>query len=470
MSATVGAILLSVLTLYAALGGADFGGGFWDLTAGGAARGRRPRQFIDDTITPVWEANHVWLIFALVITWTGFPTAFAAVMTAAAVPLWLAVLGIVLRGAGFAFRKEVQALHWQRLLGATFAVSSLLTPFFKGAVGGCIVARKVSATAPAATLATWVDPMSLLLGALFVAMCAYLAAVYLIGEADRVGASDLRLYFRRRALAAGLAAGALSIAALAELRGADWILFHHLLGRALPLVLLAAGTGVATLALLSTGRTRGLRVLAVLGVSAVIWGWGVAQYPTLLPGTALSLSTASAPRATLVALIGTFAAAAPPRRTLVPAALPPARPGACCGPEEHSSRGTRVGRTTWLAPSNAAAERQREQAAMRPSRDPLRCAGIVASRAHPVRAKGLRPTCEEASTDRWTDVAFRPGVRTRRRRKELTCPSTRLCRADQTSGITETRRSGVGAAASPPRSRVPSSRSHASTASAPGRG
>src|ERR1700736_4628980 len=130
----VGGILLAGLTLYATLGGADFGGGLWDLLAGGYQRGRAPRQLIDETITPVWEANHVWLIFALVIFWTAFPTAFAAVMTTASLPLWLAVLGIVLRGVGFAFRKEVETLRWQRLLGATFAVSSLITPFFMGTV------------------------------------------------------------------------------------------------------------------------------------------------------------------------------------------------------------------------------------------------------------------------------------------------------------------------------------------------
>src|SRR5271169_3749555 len=136
IAAVVAGILLAGLTLYAALGGADFGGGLWDLLAGGDPRGRAPRQLIDETITPVWEANHVWLIFVLVIFWTSFPTAFAAVMTATALPLWLAVLGIVLRGSGFAFRKEVQSLRWQRLLGATFALSSLMTPFFMGTVVG----------------------------------------------------------------------------------------------------------------------------------------------------------------------------------------------------------------------------------------------------------------------------------------------------------------------------------------------
>src|ERR1700742_5199620 len=173
----VGGILLAGLTLYAALGGADFGGGLWDLLAGGYQRGRAPRQLIDDTITPVWEANHAWLIFVLVIFWTAFPAAFAAVMTAAALPLWLAVGGIVLRGSGFAFRKEVQGKHWQRLFGAVFAFSSLVTPFFMGTVIGAVASRRVPASLAGATLSVWTGPTSLLIGALFVTVCGYLAAV-----------------------------------------------------------------------------------------------------------------------------------------------------------------------------------------------------------------------------------------------------------------------------------------------------
>lgn len=123
----VGGILLASVTLYAVLGGADFGGGLWDLLAGGDRRGREPRRLIEESITPVWEANHVWLVFALVIFWTAFPDAFAAVVTVAALPLWLALAGIVLRGAGFAFRKEVSGPGAQRVLGAAFAFSSLLT-------------------------------------------------------------------------------------------------------------------------------------------------------------------------------------------------------------------------------------------------------------------------------------------------------------------------------------------------------
>jgi cytochrome bd ubiquinol oxidase subunit II len=305
----VGAILLVVLTLYATLAGADFGGGLWDLFAGGAGRGRAPRALIDETITPVWEANHVWLIFALVVCWTAFPTAFAAVMTAAALPLWLAALGIVLRGAGFAFRKEVRGLRFERVLGGTFALSSLLTPFFMGTVVGAVVVGGVAPYARHSTLGTWTSAVSLLVGGLFVAVCAYLAAVFLVGEASRRDDRRHELYFRRRATIAGVVAGVFSLATLVELERSDAAFYDGLTGRALPLVLLATGCGLAVLALLALGRTRGLRVLSALGVAAVVWGWGVAQYPTLLPGSGLTLSNGSAPHATLVALVVVFACA-----------------------------------------------------------------------------------------------------------------------------------------------------------------
>jgi cytochrome bd ubiquinol oxidase subunit II len=311
---TVGGILLAAITLYALLGGADFGGGLWDLLAGGAGRGRRPRALIEESITPVWEANHVWLIFALVIFWTAFPDAFAAVMTTLALPIWLAVLGIVLRGVGFAFRKEVHGLGLQRLFGATFALSSLLTPFFMGAVIGGIAAGRVPAGGTAASLTAWTQPTSLLTGMLFTGACGYLAAVYLTGEAARRGDDRMRGYFTRRAQASGVVTGALSLATLAVLDGSDTGLAHRLTGRALPLVILAALTGLAVLVLLTARRLRGAwvlavtRVLAGLGVAAVVWGWGVAQYPALLPGTAVTLASAGAPHTTLAAIVVLFAA------------------------------------------------------------------------------------------------------------------------------------------------------------------
>jgi cytochrome d ubiquinol oxidase subunit II len=306
----VGGILLAGLTLYAALGGADFGGGLWDLLAGGYQRGRAPRQLIDDTITPVWEANHVWLIFVLVIFWTAFPPAFAAVMTAAALPLWLAAFGIVLRGAGFAFRKEVEALHWQRIFGAAFAFSSLIVPFFMGTVIGAIASGRVPANPAHTDLAVWTGPTSLLIGALFVAVCAYLAAVFLTQEASRRGDDRLRRYFAWRAAMAGAVSGALSLAALAEIHSSNPALYHGLTHRALPLVIAGAACGFAVLALLATGRSQGLRALSVVGVAAVVWGWGIAQYPVLLPGTGLTLATASAPHSVLVTVVVIFVAAA----------------------------------------------------------------------------------------------------------------------------------------------------------------
>jgi cytochrome d ubiquinol oxidase subunit II len=305
----VGGILLASVTLYAVLGGADFGGGLWDLLAGGDRRGRAPRRLIEESITPVWEANHVWLVFDLVIFWTAFPHAFAAVMTAAALPLWLALAGIVLRGAGFAFRREVSGLAAQRALGATFAFSSLLTPFFMGTVIGAIATGQIPADASHASLAAWTSATSLLTGFVFVGACGYLAAVYLVGEAARRGDRRLQAYFTRRAQAAGIVTGALSLGTLAELHSSDAALFSRLTGRALPLVIIAGLCGLAVLALLTAGRPRGGRVLAAAGVAAVIWGWGVAQYPVLLPGTAVTLSNAGAPHATLVAIVVLFVVA-----------------------------------------------------------------------------------------------------------------------------------------------------------------
>ena len=306
----VAGILLAGLTLYAALGGADFGGGLWDLLAGGYQRGQAPRQLIDDTITPVWEANHVWLIFVLVIFWTAFPPAFAAVMTAAALPLWLAAFGIVLRGAGFAFRKEVEALHWQRLSGAAFAFSSLVVPFFMGTVIGAIGSGRVPANPAHTDLAVWTGPTSLLIGALFVAVCAYLAAVFLTREASRREDHRLQRYFALRAVIAAAISGALSLATMAEIHSSNPALYHGLTHRALPLVIVAAACGLAVLGLLATGRAQGLRTLSVLGVAAVVWGWGVAQSPVLLPGTGLTLTSASAPHSVLVTIVVIFVTAA----------------------------------------------------------------------------------------------------------------------------------------------------------------
>ncbi|MDX6602733.1 MAG: cytochrome bd ubiquinol oxidase subunit [Solirubrobacterales bacterium] len=307
-------ILWAGATFYALFGGADFGGGFWDLVAGGAERGERPRALIQRSLTPVWEANHVWLIFILVVLWTAFPPAFSAVMTTLYAPIALAALGIVLRGSGFAFRKSIEGLSGRRAAGATFAISSLLTPFFMGTVVGAVAAGNVPADGNGAAFSSWLQPLPLLTGAMFVASGAYLAAVFLIGDASHGGDEEMQGYFARRALAAAAVAGVAAAFGLVELHAEARYVFDRLIDQGLPLVILSAFCGIGALGiLLATARRSSappwtLRPLAGGAVIAVIWGWGVAQFPYLLP-TSLKISQAAAPPDTLAAVIIVFIAA-----------------------------------------------------------------------------------------------------------------------------------------------------------------
>jgi cytochrome d ubiquinol oxidase subunit II len=303
------AILWIGATFYALFGGADFGGGVWDLLAGGPERGERPRTLIERSLTPVWEANHVWLIFILVVLWTAFPPAFSAIFTTLYVPLALAALGIVLRGAGFAFRKEIEGLAGRRAAGGVFAISSLLTPFFMGTVVGAIAAGNVPAGGDGDPFASWLRPLPLMIGAMFVATSAYLAGVLLVGDARRTGEEELAGYFVRRALVAAAVAGAFAAAGLIALHSEARYVFDRLVEQGLPLVLLSALCGVGVLAALLRGWQRPLRPLAGGAIVAVIWGWGVAQFPYVLP-SGLRIGEAAAPDATLNIVFVIFAAAA----------------------------------------------------------------------------------------------------------------------------------------------------------------
>jgi cytochrome d ubiquinol oxidase subunit II len=303
------AILWVGATFYALFGGADFGGGFWDLVAGGPERGQRPRDTIQRSLTPVWEANHVWLIFVLVVLWTAFPPAFSAIFTTVYVPIALAALGIVLRGAGFAFRKSIVGLQGRRAMGATFAISSLLTPFFMGTVVGAIAAGNVPADGNGDPFSSWIAPLPLLIGAMFVASGAYLAAVFLVGDARRAGDEEMERYFERRALGAAVAAGALAVAGLFALHAEARYVFDRLTSEGLPLVVLSLLCGTALLAVLLRGGRRLLRPLAGAAVVAVIWGWGVAQFPYLLP-TSLRIDEAAAPDPTMTIVFVVFGVAA----------------------------------------------------------------------------------------------------------------------------------------------------------------
>jgi cytochrome d ubiquinol oxidase subunit II len=299
---TVAAVLVVVTIAYATLAGADFGGGVWDLLAGSADRGAQPRERISRSITPVWESNHVWLIIALVVLWTSFPPAFATIFTTLFVPLSVAGLGIVLRGAGFAFRSQIRSLRWQSVAGGTFAAASLLTPFFLGTVIGAIVTAQAGGTR-GDPVSAWVTPTALLTGALFVVFSAYLAAVYLAADSERDGQDRLRRYFTRRAIAAGAGSGVLAAVTMAVLHSSAPRIFTTLTtGRSLPLVIVSVLAGAATLGALVSGRARAARPLAALAVAAVICGWAIAQYPDLVP-THMTITAAAAPTGTQVSEI-----------------------------------------------------------------------------------------------------------------------------------------------------------------------
>ena len=306
MAEAVLAIMWLGLTAYALFGGADFGAGFWDLLAGGTQRGRVPRRHIEHSIGPVWEANHVWLIFVLVVLWTSFPPAFAAIASTLYIPLTLAALGMIARGAAFAFRHLVDQLALQRLFGASFAFSSVATPFFLGTIAGAVASGRVPPGIAAGHVFTsWLNPTSILGGVLAVGVCAYLAAVYLCADAAESRDPALFEYFRGRALVTAVVIGIIALGGIAVLRADAPGLFDGLISRGLPVVLASAVAGITSIVLLVRRRPGVARVAAALAVTAVIWGWALAQYPYLLqPG--LTVDAGAAGTATLNAMLITL--------------------------------------------------------------------------------------------------------------------------------------------------------------------
>jgi cytochrome bd ubiquinol oxidase subunit II len=298
------------VTCYALFGGADFGAGFWDLVAGGARRGAGQRRLIEHSIGPVWEANHVWLIFILVVMWTCFPPLFGAVSSTLWIPLTLAAFGVIIRGSAFAFRKTVTETWQRRIFGAAFAASSVITPFFLGAAAGAVASGHVPPGVGAGQpVGSWWNPVSVMTGVLAVVVCAYLAAVYLTADARRAGDATLVAQFRWRALAAGVAAGAVAAAGLLFLHQDAAVFYHGLLHRGLPLVAISAIAGILSLGLLYRHRFLTARLTAALAVTAVLWAWAAAQYPNLLnPG--LTISQAAADRPVLTATLASLGAGA----------------------------------------------------------------------------------------------------------------------------------------------------------------
>ncbi|HEY7724482.1 MAG TPA: cytochrome d ubiquinol oxidase subunit II [Anaeromyxobacteraceae bacterium] len=295
--------VLAALVCYALSGGADFGGGIWDLLASGP-RKREQRDLVEHAIGPIWEANHVWLILVVVVLFTGFPPAFAAVSTTLFVPLTLLLVGIVLRGAAFTFRSHgdsrdaVQA-RW----GLLFSGSSVLAPLLLGACVGAIASGRLRVTAegmPRSSPGAWLGPFPVAAGAFACALFAFLAAVYLAVEARGALQED----FRRRALGAG-AAVFLGAAACALLSWREApIVFAGLTSRgwSLPLQVATGAAAAGAFAALFRRRYGLARLAAAAQVGLIVLGWGASQHPYLVVPD-LTIEAASAPRATQVPLL-----------------------------------------------------------------------------------------------------------------------------------------------------------------------
>ena len=303
----VAAILWLALTAYAVLAGADFGGGVWDLFARGP-RAKEQRRAVAQAMGPVWEANHVWLIFLIVGLFTAFPAAFGILSMALYLPFTIALLGIVLRGAAFAFRAHGrEAVSDASGWGVTFGAASVIAPFFM-ATGAAAVAsgsiRVVGGQLGSGFEAGWATPYGLLIGVLAVAMCAYLAATYLTVETE---GTPLEADFRCKATAAGLVAGVAAIASLVLAPFAAPSLAHTLFGGGVPFVILALVNGPIALIAVWRSRPRLARFAVAAQVVFVLWAWAVGQWPYLAPPD-LTIQGSAAPKATLTALLVVIAA------------------------------------------------------------------------------------------------------------------------------------------------------------------
>jgi cytochrome bd ubiquinol oxidase subunit II len=293
------------LVAYTVLAGADFGAGFWQLTPGRGEREQAVRDYARHAITPVWEANHVWLILVLTMSWTCYPSAFAAIASTLAAPLTIAAIGIVLRAVGYVLRGQTDTLRSRRPIEGLFAVSSILVPFALGAaVGGIASGRVPPGNARGDQITSWLNPTSIAIGAVAVATTAYISSVWLTADAVRDDEPDLVDAFRTRALWSAVITGATAFASLIVVRSDAERLWDGLTkwpGSAT--VVVSAVAGATALGLVARRRFEPARAVSVVAVAAIIVGWALAQRPEILPG--LTIAQAAAGRATIVAtLIG----------------------------------------------------------------------------------------------------------------------------------------------------------------------
>ena len=308
---TLGGVILGALVIYALSGGADYGGGMWDLLASGP-RARRQRAAIEHEIGPIWEANHVWLILIIVVLFTAFPPAFATIMTALHIPMTAVLIGIVLRGSAFVFRKyDVQddASHqrWSTLFGA----ASFFTPFLLGLCLGALGSgeiRVIEGRLTSGFLAGWTRPFAAACGLFALGLFAFLAATYL--TVGVTGEPDLQEDFRTRALAAGLLLAPLAALTFVLAREGAPQIFTRLTSWWAPyLVAVTSVCAIGALAALWYRRYHWARAAAIGQVTCILLGWGLAQYPHLVAPD-LTLSNTATARATLYLLTLALAAGA----------------------------------------------------------------------------------------------------------------------------------------------------------------
>ena len=298
-----GAMIVSLM-FYALLGGADYGGGVWDLFARGQ-RGRKQRELIAEAIGPVWEANHVWLILVVVILFTGFPRAFAVIATALHIPLTLLLIGIVLRGSAFTFRtydsrRDRVQQRWSRV----FSIASIITPILLGVTLGAIASGTIKVENGVVTggfFSSWLAPFPFAVGFFALALFAFLAAVYLTLETTDEKLQD---DFRRRALVSGALVGVLALTVfLLSGTGAPLVRAGLTISRwALPLHLATATSAVGAFYFLWKRRYALARLCAAAQVSLILWGWALAQFPFIVEPD-IEISSSAAPRETLRLLL-----------------------------------------------------------------------------------------------------------------------------------------------------------------------
>lgn len=311
LETTIAGVMVAALILYALLGGADYGGGVWDLFAFGK-RAPQQRALIAHAIGPVWEANHVWLILIIVILFTAFPPAFAAISIALHIPLTLFLIGVVLRGTSFTFRAhDLQRDDVQRRWSLAFSIASIISPVLLGIILGAIASGTIrieNGHLVSGFLSSWLAPFPVAVGFFALTLFAFLAAVYLTLEASDY---ELQEDFRLRALVAGVAVAVLAlIVFLLASSGAPSV--RAGIGRswwALPLHLFTAVTAIGAFYSLWTRKYKLARVCAAGQVTLILLGWALAQYPYLVEPD-ITIASAAAPRITLQLLLGAVVAGA----------------------------------------------------------------------------------------------------------------------------------------------------------------